>query len=120
MLEILSSISSRLRWLRPILTIVGLVCLGIFCSSLFDIGYFSEEVYLIPSLAGFIWSLLFFILLNAFANIPSKGIKTIAFFTNVKYWFVRLAYSILAVILLLMSVAGLILSLKLFSVWYAI
>ena len=39
---------------------------------LFDIGHFIEEVYLFLSLAGFILSVLFFILLNAFEFIPIK------------------------------------------------
>ena len=119
MLETLSSISSKLSWLRPIVILVGLGCLGIFCSSLFDIGYFIQEVYLIPSLAGFIWSLLFFIMLSGFANIPSKSDKKIVFYVRIKHWFLRLAYSILTVIFLLMTVAGLILSFKLFNIWYA-
>lgn len=117
MLEILSSISSKLRWLKPVVIILGLIFLGLFSSSLFNIGRFVEEVYLIPSLAGFIWSVLFFILLNAFANIPLKSDKKVAFFTKIKYWFVRLGYRILSVIFLLMTVAGLILSVRLFSVW---
>jgi hypothetical protein len=119
MLETLSSISSRLRWLRPVVVLSGLIFLGLFCSSLFDIGHFVEEVYLIPGLAGFIWSVLFFILLNAFENIPIKPNRKFAFFSKIKYWFVRLGYRILLVIFLLMTVAGLILSFRLFSVWFA-
>jgi hypothetical protein len=119
MLETLSSISSRLRWLRPVVVLSGLIFLGLFCSSLFDIGHFVEEVYLIPGLAGFIWSVLFFILLNAFENIPIKPNRKFAFFSKIKYWFVRLGYRILLVIFLLMTVAGLILSFRLFRVWFA-
>ena len=119
MLETLSSIASRLRWLRPLVLILGLVCLGIFGSSLFDVGYFINEVYLIPSLAGFIWSVLLFIMLNAFVNFPIKPNQKITFFTKIKYWFVRLGYNMLAVIFLLMTVAGLILSFRLFGVWFA-
>ena len=119
MLETLSSISSRLGWLKPVVIILGFIFLGLFSSSLFDIGHFVEEVYLIPSLAGFIWSVLFFILLNAFVNIPFKSEKKVDFFTKIKHWFVRLGYRILSVIFLLMTVAGLILSVRLFSVWLA-
>jgi hypothetical protein len=119
MLETLSSISSRLRWLRPIVVIIGLVCLGIFSSSLFDVGYFIEEVYLIPSLACFIWSILLFIMLNAFVNIPIKSVEKVGFFTKIKHWLVKLGYSMLSVIFLLMTVAGIFLSFKLSSVWFA-
>jgi hypothetical protein len=119
MLETLSSISSKVHWLRPMVVFIGLACLALFFSSLFNIGYYIEEVYLIPSLAGFIWSLLLFIMLNAFINIPIKSDKKVTFFSNIKYWFVRLGYRILTVIFLLMTVAGLILSFRLFSVWLA-
>jgi hypothetical protein len=97
---------------------LGLVCLSVFSSSLFDVGYFIEEVYLIPSLTGFIWSVLLFIMLNAFVNMPIKSDGEVGFFTRVKYGLARLGYSILAIIFLLMSVAGLILSFRLFSVWF--
>jgi len=119
MLETLSSISSKVHWLRPMVVFIGLACLALFFSSLFNIGYYIEEVYLIPSLAGFIWSLLLFIMLNAFINIPIKSDKKVTFISNIKYWFVRLGYRILTVIFLVMTVAGLILSFRLFSVWFA-
>jgi hypothetical protein len=109
MLETLSFISSKLKWLRPVVMLFGLIFLGLFCSSLFDIGHFIEEVYLIPSLAGLIWSVLFFILLNALKNIPIKpGSKFVLFSNN----------RILSAIFLLMTIAGLILSFRLFSVWF--
>lgn len=117
MLETLASITSKVRWLRPIVVVLGLACLAIFSSSLFNIGYYTEEAYLIPSLVGFVWSLLLFIMLNAFVNIPIKSDNKVAFFTNIKYWFVRLGYRILTIIFMLMTVAGLILSFRLFSVW---
>ena len=119
MLETLSLISSKFRCLRPIVSVVGLGCLGLFCCSLFNIGHFVEEEYLIPSLAGFIWSVLFFILLNAFVNIPIKSDKKVAFFAKIKNWFVRLGFRILSVIFLLMTIAGLVLSFRLFSIWFA-
>jgi hypothetical protein len=119
MLEKLSSVSSKTTWLRPIVVMIGLACIAIFCSSLFNIGHYIEEVYLIPSLAGFIWSLLLFIMLNTFVNIPNKSDKKATFFGKLKYWFVRLGYRLLTFISLLMTVAGLILSFRLFSVWFA-
>jgi hypothetical protein len=99
--------------------IIGLACLVIFCSSLFNIGYYIEEVYLIPSLLGFIWSLLLFIMLTAVVNIPIRSDNKVTFFTKIKYWFVRLGYRVLTVIFVLMTVAGLTLSFRLFSVWFA-
>ena len=98
---------------------LGSMCLGIFICSLFDIGYFIEEVYLIPSLAGFMYSVLFFILLNAFTNIPRQSDKKVALFTRIKIWFLRMGYRILACIFLLMSIAGIVLSVRLLGVWYA-
>jgi hypothetical protein len=119
MLETLSLIFSKVSWLKPLVLMLGLACLVIFCSSLFNIGYYIEEVYLIPSLAGFIWSLLLFMMLSIFGNIPIRSDKKLRFFTKIKYWFVRLGYKILTVTFLLMTGAGLILSFRLFSVWIA-
>jgi hypothetical protein len=111
--------SSKVPWLKPIVVMIGLACLTVFCSFLFNIGHFIEEVNLIPSLAGFIWSLLLFIMLNTFVNIPIKSDKKVGFLSKIKYWFVRVGYRILTFIFLLLTVAGLILSLRLFSVWFA-
>jgi hypothetical protein len=36
-------------------------------------------------LAGLVWSVLFFILLNAFENIPIKPDRKFAFFSKMKY-----------------------------------
>jgi hypothetical protein len=119
MLETLSSMTSKVPWLKPIVVMIGLTCFAIFCSSLFNIGYYNDEVYLIPSLAGFIWSLLLFIMLNTFVNIPIKSDHKVGFLSKIKYWFVRLGYSILTVLFLLLTVAGLILSFRLFNVWFA-
>ena len=119
MLETLSSMTSKVPWLKPIVVMIGLTCFAIFCSSLFNLGHFIEEVYLIPSLAGFIWSLLLFIMLNTFVNIPIKSDHKVGFLSKIKYWFVRLGYSILTVLFLLLTVAGLILSFRLFNVWFA-
>lgn len=119
MLETLTSLSFKLRWLKPCVIIIGLVCLSIFGSSIFDIGFFKEEVYLIPSVAGFFWSVLLFFLLHNFTNIPGKSDKKIAFFKRIKYWFLRLGYRVLATVFLLMTIAGLILSFRLMRVWFA-
>ena len=118
MFEKILSISSKVPWLKPIVVIIGFTCFAIFCSSLFNLGHFIEEVYLIPSLAGLIWSLLLFIMLKTFVNIPIKSEETLTFFSKIKYWFVRLGYRILIVIFLLMTVAVLILSFRLFRVWF--
>lgn len=119
MLETLTSLSSRLRWFKPFVIFIGLVCLSIFGSSIFDTGYFKEEVYLIPSVADFFWSLLLFTLLHTFTNIPIKSDKKATFFKRIKYWFLRLGYRILAIVFLLMTVAGLIFSFRLIRVWFA-
>ena len=65
MLNTLISISSKLYRMKPIVALCAVFSLATFFCSLFDIGYLSDETFLIPALAGFIWSVLFFVLLGA-------------------------------------------------------
>lgn len=119
MLNTLISISSKLYWMKPIVALCAVFSLATFFCSLFDIGYLSDETFLIPALAGFIWSVLFFVLLSAFTNIPDKSDKKYTFLLRIRHWFLIFGYKILAVIFLLMTAAGLVLSFRLFGVWYA-
>ena len=119
MLNTLVSISSKLYWMKPIVALCCVICFATFSFSLLDIGYFADETFLIPALAGFIWCVLFFLLLSAFTNIPDKPEKKYTFLPSIKHWFVIFGYKVLAVIFLLMTVAGVVLSFRLFGVWYA-
>ena len=119
MLKGLSSISKRLVWAKPILVVVSLLFVGMLLSSVFGVGYFKDDVYLMPGLVGALWAGLLFNLVNIFPHFPSKPNKDITFFSRLKIWFIRFMFSLLAIVFLVLSVVVVMLSFKLFGIWRA-
>ena len=70
-----------------------------------------------PSLVGMFWSALFFILVSTFQNVPQKPSKDIKFFSRLKIRFHRLVYTIMGLAFLILTVAVVMLSLKLSGIW---
>lgn len=117
MLDSLILLSSKLRWSKPLVLLLGIIFTGVFAASILDIGRFESEIYIIPSLVGMLWSVLFFVLINTFPYVPPKPTKDLSFFTRLKIRFQRFIYTILGLAILILTIAVLILSLKMFSIW---
>jgi hypothetical protein len=119
MLKILSSISAKLYCLKPFVALFGLICLGVFILSLLNLGYLKSEVLLIPSLLGGLWSALYFILLSAFIAVPPKPESEVKFFTKIKMRLLRGIYYLLGTTFIVLTLAIIMISFKLSSVWRA-
>jgi fatty acid desaturase len=119
MLEKLSLISSRLYRLKPFVALFGFLCFVLFLFSLLNLDYFNSDLLLIPSLLGGLWSALYFILLSFFILIPSRPDNEENFFKKIKIRLLRGIYYFFGAVFILLSLAVLILSIKLFSVWSA-
>ena len=119
MLKGLSSISKRLVWAKPITVVVSLLFVAMLLSSMFGVGYFKDDVYLMPSLVGALWAGLLFNLVNFSPHFPSKPNKDITFFSRLKIRFIRFMFSLLAIVFLVLSAVVVMLSFKLFGIWRA-
>ncbi len=77
-----------------------------------------EDVFLIPSILLLIWSLVFFNLINLFANAPRKPTKNDAFFLKIKIRLKRAWYHFLSLIFILISITAIFFTMKLLGVWF--
>lgn len=113
MLEALSAISMRLYWTKPIALLLGTVFVGVFVTSILDLGGFDSEALLIPGLLGVIWSATYYLFLNLFLSVPPRPGVEVKFFTRAKIRFQRGMYYVIGLILVALSIMALFLSFKL-------
>ena len=119
MLEVLSSISKKLVWTKPITLMITLIFMIMLLSSIFNVGYFKDDTYLIPSLVGALWAGLLFNLVHVFPYLPQKPNKDIALLSRLKLRLIRFIFSFLALGFLVLTVVVVMLSFKLLGIWRA-
>ncbi|MBV1879138.1 MAG: hypothetical protein KUG79_15965 [Pseudomonadales bacterium] len=119
MIEMLGAISTKLRWAKVLVCLLGVCFFGLFVSSIFNVPATNSDEYLLPSVVGVIWSALFFLLIATFSNIPSKPLKQDKFFVKLKVRIKRSGYHVLGVIFVVLTIAVLMLSFKMFGIWHA-
>ena len=119
MIESLVGLSKRLFWMKPIIFLIGIGFFGLFLYTLLSTNAIEKDVYLIPSVLGTIWSLLFMSLVSMFSNVPSKPVPSEVFFTKLKIRFKRGLYHCLGALFIVLTIAVIVLSIKMFGVWRA-
>ncbi|MEM8498059.1 MAG: hypothetical protein AAF542_08545 [Pseudomonadota bacterium] len=115
MIEILSAISRKYTWLRGLGIVLGVVSGGTLVLSLLSDG--AADRYLIPSVVAFIWSLLLIVLSITFPNLPPRPTKEQKILARIKRRFRRLIFYSIGVVFIVLTVATVSLSFKMFGVW---
>jgi hypothetical protein len=117
MIERLQAIATFLSHFRLLLMGLGMGFLGIFVLSLFDSGLLPGDDWLIPALVGLCWSLTLYSLSTLFSEVPPPADSGSA-------WRVRLSVTVrrgllwlLALLMIVLSIALLILSYQLLRTW---
>ena len=118
MIETLESISKKLRWTKPLVLIIGLICFILFFAAIFELKGLNSDIYLIPSVLGVAWAALFFFLLSTFPYVPAKPNKDEKYFAKLKIRVKRVLYHLLSVIFIVLTIAVIIVSFKLLSIWH--
>ncbi len=72
---------------------------------------------LIPSVVGFIWALSAYIFLTGFQNVPRRATREDRLLVRVKLTLRRMAYRVMAVVLLALTAVLLFLSLRMAGIW---
>jgi hypothetical protein len=117
MIEKLQVLSKRIYWLKPLVLLAGAGFLGLFIYTLFGGNDISKDVYLMPSILGVIWALLFSSFTTIFPHAPSKPDKNEKFFRKIIIWLKRGFYYALALLFIALTIAVIFLSFKMFGVW---
>tara|TARA_B110000014_G_C19727847_1_gene380217 strand:+ start:211 stop:579 length:369 start_codon:yes stop_codon:yes gene_type:complete len=118
MIKRLQRIASFLKKIRFLIIGLGVMSLLLLLASFFDNPWIESEIWTIPSLLLFCWSLALFSLEELFINVPEKLEKTVSWRLRVSNTIRRAGFRILGMALILLSAALLILSYQLIRTWY--
>ncbi len=116
MLERLQKFALFLRPVQP-LAVTGLILFAAIFAWNTIAPVESGDQFVIPSIVGFLWALSAYSFIASFQYVPVKANSQASFLAKLKAAFRRAPYWALAVLALTSSVAVLILSIRLFSVW---
>ncbi len=117
MIDKFARISNSLYWLKPIAYVAGFGFILLFGYSVIFRNAGEADVYLIPSILGTLWSLLLISVIYTFPNVPEIPSSDDKFFTRVRIRLKRGMYYILGLLFLVLSIAIILLSLKMFGIW---
>jgi len=117
MIATLSALARRLIWLRPIVLLLGIGFFSLFVYALVNGNSTFQDFYLIPSLLGVIWVLLFNTLISIFPNIPPKPRAEEKFFSRIKLKFKRGFYGVMAVIFILLTALVIFFTVRMLGLW---
>lgn len=118
MIDVLQKIAVRIRPLRPVAFVAGLLCLAalgviVFGSPASGAG----NRYLMPAIVGFIWCLSAYGFIDTFQTVPDKVELSAGFFAGMKRRIARGWFWFLALLFGISTLAALFLTLKLGSFW---
>lgn len=99
LLDRLKSIAIRWLWLRPSFFIIMAISLSYCVYTLVRTSTDGQDLYFIPSLLLFLWSLLGVTALGSFRYIPPAADPSERWWTKLKTNFTRLAYYLLTILL---------------------
>lgn len=119
MIEALAELSKRIYWAKPVAYLMGFGFFSLFAYAVFSTNANETDIYLIPSVLGVIWSLLFISIVSIFPYVPSKPSSDEKFFKKLKVRFKRAIYHLLGLLFLILTIAVILLSLKMFGIWRA-
>lgn len=115
MIELLSAISRKHRWIKPLSIALGAASSCLFAYALLNSP--ELDAYIIPTTVGMLWSLLLFVLATAFPNLPRRPVEGDKFLRRLKLRMSRGFFYSLGFVFILLSIAAVLLSLKLLGIW---
>ena len=120
MLDALAALAKRSRGLQPFAYGVAAASVVGFLTSLISGDGSSHNPYLIPSIVGFLWSLIAVLLASLFSRVPPIPSNSSGRIARLKSRFWRLLYHLASVLFVLLTGAVLITSYRLLSIWLSV
>jgi len=118
MIDKLRLVVLKVQWLKPIINILVILSFSLFIYIIFATsGIAINDLYLIPSFTVFLWSLLCSSFLYTFPFVPNKSLKSESFLKKIKIKIYRAYYTLLAIISILATVAVIVTSIRVISIW---
>jgi len=112
MIERLQRIASLLMRLQPLIVLLGLAFIGLFAYSLLQFEGDRNSA-MLPAIAGFCWSILLFAIARLFSRVPERPQASHGFWRRWDLRFRRALMTVMAILMLLLTLAVLVLSYQL-------
>ena len=119
MIDSFQKLAKRMWWIKHIAVVGGVIFLGLLAAIIFSVDSRLDDQYLIPSILGLLWSWSLYVFISTFQVIPEKADGGGTFFRQVRQRIHRSWYWLIALIFAGTTVAALLLTLKLVSIWMA-
>jgi len=117
MIDYVSALSLRLKWLIPCSIFLAFGAFLLFGYVVLSNPSESKDIYLIPSILALLWSLITLSILSAFPHVPAKASKEIPYLERVKVSVTRFFYHLLALVFIVLSIVTLWFSIRLITIW---
>lgn len=118
MIDAFQKIAVRIKPLRYLAVVLGLLCLlALAVIVLGGPASGEQNRYLVPALVGFIWCLSAYGFIDTFQSVPPRADRSHRFFARIKLHLFRGWFWLLAVLFAASTLAALFLTFKLGSFW---
>lgn len=117
MLNFFTKLSTKFIWVKPLAIVTSLLFMGLFCYAVIVEDGGENDVYIIPSIMGFIWSLLLISIISLFTNVPDIPSSDEKFFNRIKIRIKRGFYHLLSFLFVIITIAIILLTLRTFLIW---
>ena len=118
MVDLFSALTKKIYWAKPLAIILAIGFAGLLIYSIIFRNTGDPDIFLIPSVIGLLWSLLLLSFTTTFSNLPSKPRSDEKLIKRIKARIMRGFYYIIGLIFLVLTVAIIFLSLKIFGIWH--
>lgn len=118
MIDSLRLFSKKFTWLKPLLLLITAASICIFVYVIFFVSGSAQDIYLVPSIVSLLWVLMCWLILAVFPEVPAQLDKRQGFILRLKNGMMRCAYYLFSLIFVVLTLLILILTLKIFAVWY--
>ncbi|MEX0941349.1 MAG: hypothetical protein WD002_02270 [Pseudomonadales bacterium] len=118
MIDTLQRVSRRLGFAKPLFVVIGVAALALLTAEIFtEISPDQHDALLIPSAIVFLWALIGYVGLNTFPAVPQETEEKPGFIARVKLRFARFFYYGLAIVFVVLTLASIYMTYKLFGIW---
>jgi hypothetical protein len=117
MIDRLTVIARSARRLAAPALAIALLCFGYAIFIAFTATSAEGDRYLFPSILGFLWMLSIYAFVETFRNVPQRPEADLGLFARAKRKLIRFWYWIIGLVLLASSVAVVVLTVRVLSVW---
>ena len=118
MIDGLKHLSVRLRWLRWILALCGVIAVGTLVAELFyDLEPNRPDAWLIPAAVLCLWNIVGLTMLNTFSHVPLIDLDA-GLMTRLKARVIRAIYYLVATLFIALSITSLYVTYKVVSIWW--